>query len=226
MGAKKIKKGKFIVLDGTDGSGKKTQTELLLRKLRKEKIKAFLLDFPQYGKKSAGPIEDYLHGKYGKPDEVGPYRASVFYAIDRYAASLKFRKKIESGSVGISNRYVASNMGHQGGKIKNKKEREKFYKWLYDLEYKIFEIPKPDLNIILWVPAEITSGLIDKRGEKKDEHEKDSRHLKNAERVYLEIAEKFPDFTIVKCVKNGELLSREEIHKLVWKKVKKLLGIK
>lgn len=184
------------------------------------------MDFPRYGKKSAGPIEDYLNGVYGKPDEVGPYRASIFYAVDRYAASLELRKNLDNGCVGISDRYVAANMGHQGGKIRNKKEREKYYKWLYDLEYKIFKIPKPDLNIILWVPVEMTRGLINKRGLKQDEHEKDFRHLKNAERVYLEMAEKFPDFTLIKCAKNGKLLSREEIHELVWGKVKKTLGIK
>ncbi len=232
MGAKKIKKGKFIVLDGTDGSGKKTQTKILYERLRKEKIKAFLMDFPRYGQKSAGPLEDYLAGVYGNPDEVGPYRASIFYAVDRYAAGFELREHLAAGCVGVSDRYVAANMGHQGGKIKGKKEREKFYEWLYDLEYNIFGIPKPDLNIILWVPTEITRQLINKRGLKnkaaagRDEHEKDLCHLKNAERTYLEIAEKFPDFTLVKCAKNGKLLPREEIHELVWGKAKKVLGIK
>ncbi len=87
-----MKKGAFIVLDGTDGSGKATQTKLLLKKLRGAGHKAELIDFPQYGKKSAGLIEEYLNGRYGKPESVGPYRASIFYACDRYAASFKIRK--------------------------------------------------------------------------------------------------------------------------------------
>ena len=110
-----MKKGKFIVIDGTDGSGKATQTKLLVKKLRKEKYKVKLADFPQYNKKSAGLVEEYLSGKYGTEKNVGPYVASIFYACDRYDASFKIRKWLKEGNIVISNRYVTANMGHQGG---------------------------------------------------------------------------------------------------------------
>ncbi|HDH07740.1 MAG TPA: thymidylate kinase, partial [Candidatus Moranbacteria bacterium] len=146
-----MKIGKFIVIDGTDGSGKATQTKLLVERLKNDGHDVEIADFPQYGKKSAGLIEKYLNGKYGSAEEVGPYRASIFYACDRYDASFKIRKAVEEGKIVISNRYVTANMGHQGGKIKDPEERKKYFNWLYNLEYETFSIPRPDLNIILHV---------------------------------------------------------------------------
>ncbi len=117
----KIKKntylGKFIVIEGLDGSGKSTQSKLLTQYLRKEGYKVEKIDFPQHGEKSAGLVDEYLNGKYGSSEEVGPYRASVFYACDRYDASFKIRKWLKEGKIVVSDRYVASNVGHQGGKI-------------------------------------------------------------------------------------------------------------
>src|SRR3990172_11995897 len=107
-------KGKLIVIDGTDGSGKATQTKLLIKRLKKEGSKTAALEFPQYGAKSAGLIENYLAGLYGTADEVGPYRASVFYAVDRYDASQKIRRWLTEGRVVVADRYVTANMGHQG----------------------------------------------------------------------------------------------------------------
>lgn len=226
-----MKKGKFIVIDGTDGSGKATQTELLAKRLRKEEYKIKIFDFPQYGQKSAGLVEEYLNGKYGSAQEVGPYRGSIFYACDRYDASFEIRKYLEEGKIVISNRYVTANMGHQGGKITNPKERKKYFDWLYDLEYGIFGIPRPDLNIILHVDAAIAQKLVDSKGtrnyikgqKKRDLHEKDLKHLRDAERVYLEIAKTFPKFHLIKCTENKNIMTREKISELVWKEVKKLL---
>lgn len=225
-----MKKGKFIVIDGTDGSGKKTQMELFVKRLKKEKYKVKVFDFPQYGKKSAGLVEEYLNGKYGTAQRVGPYRASIFYACDRYDASFEIKKFIDKGYFVISNRYVAANMGHQGGKIKNAKKRNKFFNWLYELEYGIFEIPKPDLNIILHVDATIAQKLVDskvkrtyiKGKKKRDLHEKDLKHLRDAEKVYLEIAKTMPNFRFISCMKEKRIMTREEISDLVWKNVKNL----
>ncbi len=116
--------GKFIVIDGTDGSGKGTQTEILVNRLRNLGHDVAMADFPQYGQVSAGLVEEYLNGNYGKAEEVGPYRASIFYACDRYDASFKIRKWLEEGKIVISNRYVTANMGHQGGKISSQKRRK------------------------------------------------------------------------------------------------------
>lgn len=145
------KRGKFIVIDGTDGSGKTTQLELLKSKMISEGHEVEVADFPQYNTKSAGMVEEYLSGKYGSASEVGPYKASIFYAIDRFDASATINKWLDAGKIVLANRYTSASLGHQGGKISNPLEKKLFFNWLFDLEYKIFEIPRPDLTIILQV---------------------------------------------------------------------------
>ncbi|OGF25376.1 hypothetical protein A2331_02390 [Candidatus Falkowbacteria bacterium RIFOXYB2_FULL_34_18] len=222
--------GYLVVIDGTDGSGKETQTKLLAERLEKEGLKAKIVDFPQYGKKSAGSVEEYLNGKYGDADTVGPWKGSIFYALDRYSASFEIRKLLKEGYIILSNRYVAANMGHQGGKIKNILKRKFFFKWLYWLEYKFFHIPFPDLNIILHVEASIGQKLVDKKnardyvsGKKRDIHEADLNHLKKAEKIYLEIPKSLPGFTLIECTENNTILSREKIHEMVYKTLKQKL---
>lgn len=226
-----IKKGRFIVIDGTDGSGKATQTQMLVETLKTENYPVEMIDFPQYGTKSAGIIEEYLNGKYG---QVSPQAASIFYAIDRFDASFKIKQWMEQGKIVIANRYVTANAGHQGGKISDHYDRLKFFKWLDNLEYTVFGIPKPDLNIILHVPAETAQALVDKKeaktrdyanGKKRDLHEADLQHLKNAEKVYLEIAELFPNTKLVECVESGNLLSPNNVHNKVWQLVRRI-GLK
>lgn len=221
-------KGKFIVIDGTDGSGKATQTQLLIEELKLNGYDVEMTDFPQYGTKSAGLIEEYLNGKYG---QVGPKAASIFYAIDRFDASFKIREWLAAGKIVVSNRYVLANAGHQGGKIADDIDRGKFFRWLNNLEYDIFGIPKPDLNIILHVPAAMAQRLVDKKsadsrkyanGKKRDLHEADLNHLKNAEKVYLEIAKLFPNTKLIECTSNSSLLTPQEVHNKVWELVRRI----
>ncbi|MFA4942475.1 MAG: thymidylate kinase [Patescibacteria group bacterium] len=214
--------GKLIVIDGGDGSGKATQLKILAEKLKTLDYQIEIVDFPQYGQKSAGMVEEYLTGRYGTADEVGPYGASIFYAIDRYDASFKIREWLKEGKIVLSNRYVASNMAHQGGKIKNDIERQIYFKWLHELEYDIFCIPRPSINLILHVNAEMGQKLVDKKGhrdyvggEKRDIHEADINHLKNAVDVYTEIAQTFDDFEMIECMRNGNIMSLEEIHEKI-----------
>jgi len=210
------------VIDGTDGSGKTTQFNLLTDKLKAEGYDVEIADFPQYNTKSAGLVEEYLGGKYGGADDVTPYQSSIFYAVDRFDASFKIREWLKAGKIVVANRYVSASLGHQGGKIANPLERKVFFNWLYELEYKIFNIPKPDLSLILHVEAEIAQKLAANRhredwvGKTRDIHEENLDHLKKAEEVYLEIAKSFPDFKLIKCTREGEILTREEIHQLVW----------
>lgn len=223
--------GKFTVIEGTDGSGKTEQFKKLIEKLEFCNFKVATFDFPQYGKPCAYFVEQYLNGKYGSWEEVGPYKASMFYALDRFGASKEIKEELQEGKIVISNRYVASNMGHQGSKINSKAERIKLYKWLDELEFEILEIPRPDLNIVLHVPAEIAQKLVDKKGEreylkgvKRDIHEADIEHLRQAERAYLEIVKLFPrQFKLVECVENNVLLSIEDIHEKVWQIARKIL---
>ncbi|MEI7452429.1 MAG: deoxynucleoside kinase [Candidatus Falkowbacteria bacterium] len=226
-------KGKFIVIDGTDGSGKTTQLKLLAERLKFMGHDVEMADFPQYGQKSAGAIEEYLSGKYGQAEEVGPYRASIFYAIDRFDASFKIKKWLDEGKIVLSNRYVAANMAHQGGKINSTIERKIYFNWLHDLEYNIFAIPRPDAVLILHVPAEISQKLTQNQDaiarkpeytkNSGDIHESNLDHLKKAEEVYLEICEMFSDFNLVECSKNDEIMSREDIHEKVWQEVDKII---
>lgn len=224
-----MKPGKFIVIDGTDGSGKKTQTDLLVENLRNAGHEVAVEDFPQYGQKSAGLVEEYLNGVYGTAKELGPHVPSIFYACDRFAAGFRIRENIKNGLIVVSNRYVTANMGHQGGKIASRAERNKFYKWLTDLEFGLFKIPKPDLNLILHMPAEVAQDLVGKKGhrayidkKKLDMHEADLGHLKAAEAVYLEISKKFK-YPLIECYVDGKILSREEVAEMVWKRVSKIL---
>lgn len=234
-----MSKGKFIVFEGLDGSGKSTQTKLLFNFLQKQGKEAVKIDFPQHGERSGAMVDDYLNGKYGTAEEVGPYIASVFYACDRYDASFKIKEWLGSGKIVIADRYLASNIGHQGGKIPNKEERKKYYNWLYDFEYSLFGIPKPDKNIILKTSVEFSKKLsnkitdqekIDKRKAYlkddtiQDIHEKDKDHLNNALEAFLEASEVFPaDFEVVECIENGKLLPPEEIHQKILQVVKKIL---
>lgn len=222
-------KGRLIVICGTDGSGKATQTELLIQKIKQNGYEVEKTDFPQYDEFSSVFVQKYLNGEFGTADEVGPYRGSIFYAIDRYVASKKMYQWLEQGKIIISNRYVSANQGHQGGKIQNKEERERYLNWLYNLEFNIFKIPKPNINVFLYVPAEIGQQLVDKKGhrdyigDKRDIHEDDINHLKNAEESYLYMANKDPTWIQINCVENNQLLSKEIIAEKVWKEVEKIL---
>jgi dTMP kinase len=220
--------GKFIVIEGTDGSGKTAQFERLILALP-ENVKIATMDFPRYGEPSSYFIQKYLTGKYG--GEVGPYAAATFFAMDRFDAKLKMLQALEDGRLLLANRYVASNMAYQGAKFANRRDREEFYKWLHFLEYEQYEIPKPDLNIVLHVPAEIARALIARKpareyleGGVQDIHEIDLEHQKRAEQVYLEIAALFPnEFTVIECAPDGKLLSVEKVHELVWAAAKKFI---
>ncbi len=215
--------GKFIVIDGADGTGKATQTELLAQTLGMAGYDGAVLDFPQYNTASAAMLEKYLRGEYGN---LNPEAASILYAIDRFDAKEKLQDYLSQGKIILANRYVTSNAGHQGAKIQDYEDRVKFYKWLRNLEFTIFDIPQPDLNIVLHVPTEISWGLIEERsareGRFRDLHEMDRSHLEAAERTYVEIASLFPNTRLVECVEGDRLLTPQEVHGKVWDLVRRI----
>lgn len=222
-------KGKLIVIDGTDGSGKGTQVALLIKRLKKEGHKTYLVDFPQYGKKSAGPVEELLNGKYGF---LNPYASSLLYAVDRLDASFGIHKALAEGKVVVANRYTTANAGHQGAKIDGRAARAKFFKWLEELEFTLVGLPRPTITLLLHVPAAVAYKLIGKKdkstrsyikGKKRDFAEKDRHHLKRAEETYLEIAKLFPKVKVLECVEQKQLLSPELVHEKIWKEVSKVL---
>ena len=223
-------RGKLIVIDGTDGSGKATQTEKLVERLKAEGHSVFMLDFPQYGERSAAMVEDYLNGKFGDAEEVGPYRASIFYACDRFAAAKDAKERLERGEICICNRYVSANMGHQAGKIDSDAEKDKFLDWLKELEFGIFGIPEPDCQILLYADPAVAQKLVDNKGhrdyvggEKRDIHEADIDHLKNASEAFLYCAKKF-DWSVIECTPGDEMRSIDDIHEEVYGIVKSEIG--
>jgi len=223
--------GKLIVLDGTDGSGKATQTKILVKRLKEKGFKVRTLDFPQYYKTFFGRMAGrYLKGEFGGVSEVGPYLASVLYAADRWQAKEEMGEWLKQGRIIISNRYVSANQIHQAAKIRNKKEKEKFLRWLDELEFKVFKIPRPDIVLYLYVPYKIGQKLVDKKGyreyigkKKKDIHEVSREHLKRAEKQGLELTQKYKNWTKVNCVHNNKILPRKVIAEKVWEIVRKIL---
>ncbi|MEO5928110.1 MAG: thymidylate kinase [Patescibacteria group bacterium] len=226
--------GRFIVIDGTDGSGKGTQTTRLHERLVAEGHDVVVVDFPRYGKPSAFFVERYLRGEYGELKTIDAYRASTFYALDRYDASFEIRAALERGATVISNRYVSANKGHQMGKIKEPAERKRFLDWLNGFEYGILGIPKPDLTILLHVPADVGFDLIAKKDERaylngkvRDIHEGDREHLRDAETAYLSLItlDTFENWKLIECIENGQLLPIEAVHERIWETVAPLLSI-
>lgn len=227
------KKGRFIVLEGTDGSGKGTQFEILMRRLKSQGADVATFDFPQYEKQSSYFVREYLNGKYGSSEAVGPYRASMFYALDRFDVGEQIRHWLNEGRTVISNRYVSSNMGHQGAKMGHS-ARKNFFRWLNDLEYGILGIPRPHLTIVLHVPAKTAQALVDKKaarkyigGAKRDIHEADLNHLKRAEDTYLDMVRTYPrEFKLVECMEGSRLMTVDEIHQKIWRLVEPKLKSK
>ena len=222
--------GKFIVIDGTDGSGKATQAKILVERLAQAGRTVMEISFPQYGKPSAGLISQYLNGDFGSAEAVGPYRASIFYACDRYDGSKAIKQALAEGKIVIADRYVLSNMAHQGGKIADDQERQLFFDWLDNLEFSIFQIPRPDLNLILHVAPNIGQQLVDAKDKrdylkegKRDIHEADLNHLLMAEKVYLDLARTIPNTKLIECVADNKIMGREAIAELVWQEVNKII---
>lgn len=227
-----MKKGRFIVIDGLDGSGKTVQTNLLVEKLGEEGFQVEMVDFPQYGNWSAEFVEKYLRGEFGEAKSVNPKCASLFYALDRYAAGSNIRRWLDEGKVVVSNRYVSANKGHQLGKLGSPDEKKEFLDWLNELEYKIMGIPVPDLTLFLHMAPKIGQSLVDKKearaytqGRKRDIHEGDLEHLRDAERAYLFCLENDPveNWKRIVCFSDGKPRPVEEIHGDIYNVVKGIL---
>lgn len=214
------RKGKLIVIDGTDGSGKGTQTDLLLKYLEDKKIKNKYIDFPRYYTSFHGQmVGRYLSGEFGSLESSSPYLTSLFYAMDRLTARDEIVDWLEEGNTVVANRYTTSSMAFQTARI-SKEKREEFLKWLYEMEYKEHKLPKEDVVIFLYVPVEISQKLIEQKakreytkGKQKDINEANVAYQKEVLDLYLELSKKNPHWVVIKCVDNkGKLLSIEKVH--------------
>ena len=211
----------LIVIEGVDGSGKQTHTELLLKKLSSNKD-VLKIQFPDYNSNSSALVKMYLAGEFGtKPDDVNPYVASSFYAVDRAASYLKnWKTVLEQGTIILADRYTTSNAIHQASKLCGA-EQESFLSWLFDYEYNLLKLPKPNLVVFLDMPPEYGLELTKSRENKftgeqaKDIHEKDEAYLRNSYMTALKVANKY-GWNIIKCVNNGKIRSIEEINNEVY----------
>ena len=222
-----MNKGRLIVFEGTDGSGKATQSRLLFERLEREGVDCRKLNFPRYGEKSAALVELYLGGAFGShPDDVNAYAASTFYAVDRYASYKQdWGGYYEAGGLLIADRYTTSNAVHQASKLPEG-ERKAFLDWLFDTEYRLLGLPKPDLVIYLDMPTEITEKMMRRRetatGTHADIHEQDETYLKNCRAAAREIV-KDCGWTVIRCARDGDPRTVEDIHNQVYRTVRKLL---
>lgn len=219
--------GKLIVIEGTDGSGKSTQFKLLSQRLEHDGVAFKHLVFPRYSEESSALIRMYLGGQFGsKPSDVNAYAASSFYAVDRYASyKMDWGQWYEDGGTVLSDRYTTSNAVHQASKEPAEK-RQEFWSWLYDFEYEKLSLPRPDLIIYLDVPTDFTEKLMRHResstGTSADIHEKDLEYLATCRETGRAAAE-FYGWTVISCVKDGQMRSIEDIHEEIFRHVKNCL---
>lgn len=227
------KKGKFIVIDGSDGSGKATQVAILMKRLQDEGRTVKMVDFPEYYKNFFGGfIGECLADPKYEWLNIHPKIASIVYAADRWESKEKIEGWIKKGYVVIANRYVSANQIHQGGKVKNIKERKQFLRWLDDMEYRVFGIPRPDIVFYLSLPIAMTQKLMIERNKKQtraylrrktDVHEDSIEFLENSRKSALKLVKELNNFVKIECASKSKVLSREEIHEMIYEKVVKVL---
>ena len=221
-------RGRLIIVEGTDCSGKETQTNILKERLEKDGSKVKKYSFPMYdtptGKIVGGP---YLGKSYicegwfpeGAPN-VNYKVASLLFAADRLYNINIINEDLNNGYDVILDRYIYSNMAHQGAKLLDKEDREKAYNFLEKLEFELCELPHPDIRIFLHMPTEYASILKKGREEKPDQHEADEKYLKNAEKAYIEVAERY-DFKTIECALDGNIRTIDDISNELYDVVKK-----
>lgn len=220
--------GLFIAIEGGDGSGKGTQATLIAERLSSAGYNVLKISFPRYGEASAEIAGKYLDGEYGAANELHPDLASLPFSIDRYGAKQDIVEHLQKDkSVVISDRYVASNLAHQGTKLADDDERRAFYERISSLEFGILALPQPDVSIVLLVPSEVAQANVDKKAartytdKKRDIHEEDAEHLDKTRQNYVELTNLYPEkFTAVECMKDDSTMRTiEEINGDIWQKI-------
>ena len=221
---------KIIVIEGVDSSGKATQSKLLSDRLKKDEKSVISVEFPNYKSDSSSVVKMYLGGDFGTdPESVSPYAASTFFAVDRFASVNAVWKDYFSGqNIVIADRYTTSNMVHQASKIKDLEEKSKFLDWLYDFEYNILSLPKPDLVIFLDMPVENARQLMKNRANKinnssvKDIHESNEDYLNKSYENACFVAEKY-GWKRIKCAIDGKVRTIDDISDEIYEAVKSIL---
>ena len=223
------KRGKMFVIEGTDGSGKATQTALLVAHLRALGQSVLTMSFPRYDHASSWLIRQYLAGEFGPADSVPPKIASTFFAFDRLDASAGIETALAQGQYVVLDRWVSSNKGHQLGKISDEAERQAFLDWMNQFEYATNHLPIPDMTVLLYLdPQFAVNSSGEKGGVAHDVHESDLHHLQNAADAYRWVArhDTVERWVTIECTDtNGERYSKEAMAQRVWDVVQPVAGL-
>lgn len=213
--------GKIIVIEGIDGSGKNTQTDKMLEAFISSGVEASKISFPQYGKTFfATEVANYLNGELGTIEQISPKLSAMLYAGDRFECKSEIVRSSSGEKVLICDRYVYSNVAHQVAKVAPE-QREELRRWIEQLEFDVYELPKPDLTIFLDVPPNVSSKLILKKdarnytSKKKDLHEEDDSYLAKVYSVFKNMATREKDWVAINCFENGKMLSEAEVFSLI-----------
>ena len=226
------KKGRLIAICGIDGSGKTVQSALLAERAGAGGWRVETIEFPRYTEGLFGElVARYLRGEFASSaQDVSPYLAALPFACDRWQARPQLRSWLAEGAAVICNRYVSANMAHQGAKIRDRAERRRFLDWVEELEYGVFDLPRPDLHVLLDVTPAVAARLVAGKGkraylkESRDIHESDAAYLRDTWELYDELAADASDWVRVECAPGGGLLGPEQIAEEVWRAVGPVLG--
>ena len=208
--------GDLVAIEGLDGSGKETQTKLLVNALRGRGFDVATLSFPRYGRTSAVLAEEYLRGSFGtNPSCVNAYGASSFFAMDRFASYLlDWKAKYEQADVFLADRYVTSNAIHQCSKLP-REQWESFLEWLFDYEHDKLGLPRPSKVFYLHIDVDTSQRLLEERYDhdelRKDIHEHNLEYLRNSQEA-AEFCCKTCGWVRVECVRNDALRPVDDIH--------------
>ncbi len=227
-----VEAGRLVIICGIDGSGKTVQAAALADRAREAGHEVRTIEFPRYQEGFfSRVIMRYLRGDYAKDaSRVDPYLAALPFACDRWEAADQMREWVDSGAVVICNRYVPSNLAHQGGKIESKSERQEFFDWVLKLEYEVFDVPRPDLHVWLDMPPRVASRLMESdEGRRQistneDIHERSIRHLEATRAAYQELAEGSERWKVVSCAANESPRPIDDITEEAWSAVCRTLS--
>jgi len=216
--------GKLIVLEGTDGSGKTTQLNLLCSRLAQDNTPYRKLEYPCYGTPGASLVEYYLNGGLGTdPNAVNAYASSSFFACDRYVDfQNNWKKEYDAGGLFIAGRYTTSNAVHQAAKLSGE-ARTDYLNWLFHYEYTLIGLPKPDLVLFLDLPSDMTfTNIYTRQQNTGDIHELDHAYLRHCYDNAVDVASRF-GWTRINCVRNGSIRTKEDIHAEIMEIVSKII---
>ena len=211
-----MQKGKLIVFEGTDGSGKRTQQALLTDVLKRRQTPFATMDFPRYKESLFGQLAGrMLKGEFGGIDQLPSHLAVLPFAADRWLLKQDLLGWLDAGKIVVSNRYTASSAVYYGAKLPQDRRRD-FIRWVYTMEQDVIGLPKEDLVIYFHLPTDLAQSLINKRAaagvQPKDIYEKNEQLLVTVETLYRELIAERPNWRVIECAKDNQIRTREDIH--------------